>query len=138
MKRRRLRSAGESIIDSFPVPEGNLFRFKHRLALKRWGPGEFDLDQRRTEEMLGPPPFNITVRKGSKVKSTTYVHLFAIDEKNIVIQDVALTREFVNDVLGNPVAWELRDWLAGALVPDEHFYSTLATIQVKNTLILLS
>ena len=44
----------------------------------------------------------------------------------------------VNDVLGNPVAWELRDWLAGALVPDEHFYSTLATIQVKNTLILLS
>ena len=43
---------------------------------------------------------------------------------------MALDRSFVALVLENKVSWMLRDWLSHVRVPDEHFYSTLATIKI--------
>ena len=55
------------------------------------------------------PPKNITLRKGSK--------------------NVALPRAFADAILRNNFAWEYYDWLSDTWIPDEHFYSTLASIK---------
>jgi hypothetical protein len=79
----------------------------------RHGAGEFDVSLRMTNYTKEPPPFNLTVRKGSKT--------------------VALSRNFVLFALSSPVALDLYNWLQDSSVPDEHFYSTLATIPQAET-----
>ena len=80
------------------------------LACCRTGPEEFDLwvMSRGNYKKLDPPR-NVTIRKGSK--------------------NVALTRQFTDTVLKEKFAWELYEWLSDTVVPDEHFYSTLAAIK---------
>ncbi len=56
-----------------------------------------------------PPPYNLDVRKGTK--------------------NVVLTREFANFVVHDKVAIDFYNFLALTSIPDEHFYSTLITIQ---------
>ena len=58
-----------------------------------------------TKEKAGPIPYNLTM-----YKSMVYF---------------ALTQEFVNYVLSNTVAIALSKFLIDALIPEEHFYSTL-------------
>ncbi len=41
----------------------------------RWGPEEYDVHFADVdEETPGPPPYNLTLRKGSKVKHTVAVY----------------------------------------------------------------
>ncbi|TRY61224.1 hypothetical protein TCAL_10076 [Tigriopus californicus] len=90
----------------------NANRQATRFKLTRYGPGQYHLWNERVESCpKGPPPFNITVLKGSK--------------------NVILTREFVDFVLEDPIAIELYNWLKDTSVPDEHFYSTLATLEIE-------
>lgn len=78
----------------------------------RYGPGQYHLWNERVESCpKGPTPYNITILKGSK--------------------NVILTREFVDFILEDPIAIELYNWLKDTSVPDEHFYSTLATLEIE-------
>jgi hypothetical protein len=111
--RRRLAVANGSVIDSFPVPEGNRPRFQKRLTIRRWGPGEFDVHASEDAEGSSPgnPPYKINLRKGSK--------------------DVALTRDFVNFLVEDAFVWTFYDWIKETWVPDEHFYSTLGILRTS-------
>ena len=64
-----------------------------------------------TKEKAGPIPYSLTM-----YKSMVYV---------------ALTQEFVNYVLSDEIAIALSDFLSDALIPEEHFYSTLFMIPGK-------
>lgn len=59
----------------------------------------------RTEMKKAKPPHNITLTKGS--------------------QYGAFSRGFVEFAARSPVASDLRHWLDGTVIPDEHFWSTL-------------
>ena len=63
----------------------------------------------RTTILLPPPPMNITIRKGSR-----YVVLDRVKAKNMVNDQLAIS---------------LQSWLEDTLIPDEHYYSTLATVK---------
>ena len=55
---------------------------------------------------------NLTLRKGYK--------------------NVALTRVDATRMVNDQLAISLQDWLEDTWVPDEHFYSTLATVMSYN------
>ena len=74
--------------------EGVIMYFISRYYRRRWG-----------NLKKNPPPYNITLTKGS---------LF-----------VAVTRGFVDFVLHNPIAHDFKEWLAHTIVPDETFFSSL-------------
>lgn len=46
-------------------------------------------------------------------------------------KNVILTKEFVDFVTEDPLSFELYNWLQDTSVPDEHFYSTIATVRVE-------
>ncbi len=58
------------------------------------------------------PPYGLTLRKGCK--------------------NVVLTRSFASYVLNEWIAIDLINFLQTTQVPDEHFYSTLATVKSYN------
>jgi N-acetyllactosaminide beta-1,6-N-acetylglucosaminyltransferase len=66
----------------------------------------------RTGIKKSPPPFNLTIYKGSK--------------------NVILSRNFAEFVIKNPVAKIFREWTKDMSVPDEHFIPTLYRIQDTN------
>ncbi|XP_054984920.1 N-acetyllactosaminide beta-1,6-N-acetylglucosaminyl-transferase isoform X3 [Sorex araneus] len=78
-------------------------KFVHREQL---GPGSASVI--RTEARKTPPPHNLTIYFGSAY--------------------VALTREFVSFVLGDPRARDLLLWSRDTYSPDEHFWVTLNRI----------
>lgn len=47
-------------------------------------------------------------------------------------KNAALLRDFANFVLSHRVSLEYFNWLKNTECPDEHFYSTLATLEVEN------
>ena len=71
--------------------------------------GRFKRKHERTEILLPPPPLNLTIRKGSR-----YVALDRVKAKYMVNDELAIL---------------LQDWLESTYIPDEHFYSTLATVK---------
>ncbi len=56
-----------------------------------------------------PPPYNLNIRKGTK--------------------NVVLTRKFANFIINDKIAIDLYNFLQLTSIPDEHFYSTLITVQ---------
>ena len=58
------------------------------------------------------PPCNIMVMKGYK--------------------NVALSRKFATFVLEHRVALEYFNWLKNTECPDEHYYSTLASLEIES------
>ena len=64
---------------------------------------------RTTNILHAPPPLNLTIRKGSK--------------------NVALTRAWAKMAVNDTLAISLQDWLEDTVIPDEHFYSTLASVE---------
>eukprot|EP00095_Tigriopus_kingsejongensis_P001394 maker-scaffold205_size259573-snap-gene-1.44 protein:Tk01394 transcript:maker-scaffold205_size259573-snap-gene-1.44-mRNA-1 annotation:"beta- -galactosyl-o-glycosyl-glycoprotein beta- -n-acetylglucosaminyltransferase isoform x2" len=111
--RRTLRLSNDSIVDSDPVPQANMLRFDQAMGLVRNGANAYDFEFRSLGKTKAPPPMNIVMRKGSK--------------------NVALKRDFVDFILESAISWTLLDWLQDALVPDEHFFSTLITLFNNNT-----
>ncbi len=61
------------------------------------------------------PPFGLNIQKGSK--------------------NVVLTRQLAESILSDPVAIALLNFLQTTIVPDEHFYSTLATVKSFNAMV---
>ena len=47
------------------------------------------------------------------------------------LKGVVLTRSFVDFVVHNKFAIEFWNWLKQSNIPDEHFYSTLITVDQK-------
>ena len=43
-------------------------------------------------------------------------------------KNVGLTRDFAKFTLAHPVALEFYNWLQDTLVPDEHYFTTLVTL----------
>ena len=98
-----------------------------RALLGRWdqfvlnfrsGPGRFS-KVHMNRGFPRYPPYNVTVRKGAK--------------------NVAITRDFGKYVLENEFAILLYNFLQNTRIPDEHFYSTLITLDhdssgVRNTI----
>ena len=76
---------------------------------RKWA--EIDNQYYITQESAGPIPYNLTM-----YKSMVYF---------------ALTPEFVEYVLYNKVANTLHEFIKDALIPEEHFYSTLFMIPGK-------
>ncbi len=121
----RLHNIGASIVDSFKNPNKDrhkkvfqLMRYvwlinirtSQLLFLLRHGSKQYDLSMDEVEGLKPPSvPYNLTIRKGSK--------------------NVALTREFSEFVVGDPLAIAFTNWIQMTSVPDEHFYSTLATVK---------
>jgi len=66
----------------------------------------------KTDHLKSPAPLNLTIMYG--------------------IKNVAITRDFAYFVLHSHVAQVLRDWLQDTLVAVEHFFSTLATVNVDH------
>ena len=62
------------------------------------------------DEPMPPPPHNLEILKGWK--------------------NVALTRDFANHILTSEISKELYNWIIHLLVPDESFFSTLASVDV--------
>ena len=132
--RKILSQQGSSIVDSYTVESsGDRKRFLVHYQFKRWsvknlathvsricmfriGPKQHDV---KWKPMLGvnkeSPPFNLTIQRGSK--------------------NVALLRPFVKFVLEDSISWTFWNWLQDSYVPDEHFYSTLVTIQITKILV---
>ena len=71
--------------------------------------GVFKKWHESTDILLAPPPLNLTIRKGSK--------------------NVALTRAWAKIVVNDALSISLQDWLKHTWIPDEHFYSTLASVK---------
>jgi len=64
----------------------------------------------KTDHLKAAPPFNLTIMVG--------------------VKNVAITREFAHFVLFSKTAKVVRDWFQDTIVAEEHFFATLATIQV--------
>ena len=56
-----------------------------------------------------PAPHNLTVLKAQK--------------------NVILRRDFVNFLVYHPVAIAYYNWLSDSFIPDEHFFSTMSTVE---------
>ena len=67
---------------------------------------------KKTNNLKGPVPYNMTVFKGYK--------------------GVILSKEFAKFVITHPVPQALREWLKDVQIPDEEFFSTLARITEIN------
>eukprot|EP00095_Tigriopus_kingsejongensis_P002867 maker-scaffold52_size450388-snap-gene-1.17 protein:Tk02867 transcript:maker-scaffold52_size450388-snap-gene-1.17-mRNA-1 annotation:"beta- -galactosyl-o-glycosyl-glycoprotein beta- -n-acetylglucosaminyltransferase 3" len=101
---RQVVQAGNNV-ESEEVPEQNWVRFAHKGV---WEGSRFT----HGTENLGPPPLNITLRKGSK--------------------GVVITREFASFLTTDSFALEYQAWLRDVAVGDEHLYSTLITVNTSN------
>ncbi|XP_059088386.1 N-acetyllactosaminide beta-1,6-N-acetylglucosaminyl-transferase-like [Tigriopus californicus] len=86
---------------------------QHKVFVtNRFGPKAFDIRMKKLRQCWKPPPpYNITVLKA---------------QKNVVLQ-----RSFVNFLVYHPVAIDYYNWLSDSFIPDEHFYSTMASITVE-------
>ena len=71
--------------------------------------GQFNRKHEETEILLPPPPLNLTIRKGSR-----YVALDRVKAKTMVNDQLAIS---------------LQSWLEYTYIPDEHYYSTIATVK---------
>eukprot|EP00095_Tigriopus_kingsejongensis_P009896 maker-scaffold470_size172058-snap-gene-0.32 protein:Tk09896 transcript:maker-scaffold470_size172058-snap-gene-0.32-mRNA-1 annotation:"n-acetyllactosaminide beta- -n-acetylglucosaminyl- isoform a isoform x2" len=106
--RNKLSTFEDSIVDSFLMPDSNLHRLTQAKGLLRVGGNDFDYQVEDVGYIKAPPPWNITILKGSK--------------------NVALKRDFVDFILDDKKSWTLLNWLSDSFIPDEHFYSTLITV----------
>ena len=79
-----------------------------KIFFSRSGFSLFDYIQIDSRKGRQRPPFNLTIQKGSK--------------------NVALTRNFSEFVINGPVPLILYNWMFDMPIPDESFYSTLATL----------
>lgn len=101
----------------FPWPEVQA-RWKYSYRLPDGGAetstslfgGYYRYGPYKTDHLKSSPPLNLTIMYG--------------------IKNVAITRDFAYFVLHSHIAQVLRDWLQDTLVAVEHFFPTLATIQV--------
>lgn len=85
---------------------------KNKWFLSRFGPKAFDIRMKKLRQCWKPPPpYNVTVLKA---------------QKNVVLQ-----RSFVNFLVYHPVAIDYYNWLSDSFIPDEHFYSTMASITIE-------
>ena len=76
------------------------------------GQDRFKRTHETTDILLPPPPLNLAIRKGYK--------------------NVALTRVDTTRMVNDQLAISLQNWLEDTWIPDEHFYSTLATVVSYN------
>jgi len=104
----------------FPWPEVQArWKYSYRLpdggaqgtSMSLFG-GYYKYGPYKTDHLKSSPPLNLTIMYG--------------------IKNVAITRDFAYFVLHSHIAQVLRDWLQDTLVAVEHFFSTLATIQVDH------
>ena len=87
-------------------------RQAHPYKFHRLLPDEFDIASRKIEECVkDPPPYGLRILKASK--------------------NVVLNRHFALFALAHPVAIEYYNWLIDTFIPDEHFYSVLATLSIS-------
>lgn len=98
---------GFNNIESFPIPVNNWLRmlYSHRVDKVKGGGFHKNYRIHRTDVTKYPPPWGITLRKGSNF--------------------VALTRHAANYILHNRVAIDFLSWLNDTASPDEAFYSSL-------------
>jgi hypothetical protein len=76
----------------------------------RSGFSDFQYEIKWLTEPMPSPPHNLEILKGWK--------------------GVALTRDFAEHVLTSEIAKELFNWIIHLLIPDESFFSTLASVDV--------
>ena len=86
-------------IESYASPERKRERWTYKYN---------ERSRTKSKELLPPVPYNLTMFKGNR--------------------QVILSREYTNFILNHPVPTELRFWMKGTLVPDEHYFPTLARI----------
>ena len=98
---------GTSAVHALSTPDWEQKRFTHKWTQDEMQPSKYY----PTQELAGPIPFNLTI-----YKSMVYF---------------ALSPEFVEYVLYDPVAVALIRFLKDAYIPEEHFYSTLFMIPGK-------
>lgn len=84
----------------------------HPYKMIRTGTEEFDFESYNIRHCdKEPPPIEAHVYKASK--------------------NVILNRTFAHFLIHHPVAIEYYNWIIDTFVPDEHFYSVLATLEIK-------
>ncbi|XP_059079306.1 beta-1,3-galactosyl-O-glycosyl-glycoprotein beta-1,6-N-acetylglucosaminyltransferase-like [Tigriopus californicus] len=108
--RKQLAQANTNVIDV--GPNENSERQTRLMGIRRGGPDETNLEREWMGENPYAPPCNIMIMKGYK--------------------NAALTREFASFVLNHRVSLEYFNWLKNTECPDEHYYSTLATLEVES------
>ena len=86
-------------IESYASPERKRERWTYKFN---------ERSRTKSKELLPPVPYNLTMFKGNR--------------------QVILSREYTNFILNHPVPTALRFWMKETLVPDEHYFPTLARI----------
>ncbi|TRY73679.1 hypothetical protein TCAL_10160 [Tigriopus californicus] len=84
----------------------------HPYKMVRTGTGEFDFE-------------SYNIRQCEKEPSPIEAHVYKAS-KNVI-----LNRTFAHFLIHHPVAIEYYNWIIDTFVPDEHFYSVLATLEIK-------